>query len=213
MNPEELANQLSCPSGEHGIEVGNSMYQSNLNMIKNCIKVLDIRDDFSILELGFGNGQHISELLSLANNLTYKGLETSELMIQQATERNKSLNTNCFILSNGSSILPFDKDAFDCFFSSNTVYFWQEIESQLKEIYRVLKPNGQFSLAFVEKEFGQKLPFTPFGFNLYSETEMNTLLRNAGFKNIHFQTYQEEVRSKDGQLVNRIYLVVTAMKI
>ena len=213
MNPEELAQQLSCPSGEYGVEVGKSMYLSNLNMIKNCIEAIDFQNGFSILELGFGNGQHIAELLSKANNLTYTGLETSELMLQQAIKNNPDLEPESFILSDGSPKLHFDNEMFDCFLSSNTVYFWQDIALQLQEIFRVLRPNGQLSISFVEKDFGQKLPFTPFGFNLYSETEMQSHLQNAGFTNIQFQIYQEEVKSKDGQLVTRIYLVAKCSKI
>lgn len=212
MNPEELAQQLSCPSGEYGVEVGKNMYQSNLNMIKNGIEAIDFQDDFSILELGFGNGQHISELLSKADNLTYAGLETSELMLQQAIKNNPNLEPASFILADGSAKLHFDNEMFDCFLSSNTVYFWQNIALQLQEIFRVLKTGGQFSISFVEKGFGQKLPFTPFGFNLYSETEMQSHLQNAGFRNTVFKTYREEVKSKDGQLVTRIYLVAKAVK-
>jgi ubiquinone/menaquinone biosynthesis C-methylase UbiE len=212
MNPEELAKQLSCPSGEHGVEVGKSMYMSNLSMIKNCIKTLKIKDESSVLELGFGNGQHIPELLSQAQNLTYTGLEASELMIKEAQINNPNLKAESFILSDGKPKLNFSDQTFDCFLSSNTVYFWQNISLQLEEVFRVLKVGGQFSISFVEKEFGQKLPFTPFGFNLYSETEMHTLLQNSGFQNIQFQTYQEEIKSKDGQLVNRIYLVARAEK-
>jgi ubiquinone/menaquinone biosynthesis C-methylase UbiE len=212
MNPEELAQQLSCPSGEYGVEVGKSMYMSNLSMIKNCIKALNLKDEFSILELGFGNGQHIPELLSRAQNLTYTGLETSELMLKEAQTNSPNLKSDSFILSNGKPKLNFSDHTFDCFLSSNTVYFWQNISLQLEEIFRVLKVDGHFSISFVEKEFGQKLPFTPFGFNLYSETEIRTLLQNSGFQNIQFQTYQEEVKSKDGQLVNRIYLVANAQK-
>lgn len=212
MNPEELAAQLACPNGEFGVEVGNSMYQGNKNMIDNCIKALKLKNDFSILELGFGNGQHISGLHTLAENIKYTGTETSELMLNEAKRNNDYLPHNAFILSDGSVELPFFDGSFDAFFSSNTVYFWSDIKSQLTEIYRVLKFGGQLSLSFVEKQFGQTLSFTAFGFNLYSDSEMLTLLQTTGFTAIDFLPYSEEIKSKDGTLVNRVYWVVKAKK-
>ena len=55
----ELENQLSCPSGLNGIEIGTRMNTSNFEMTKKSIDALDLEDRNSVLELGHGNCGHL----------------------------------------------------------------------------------------------------------------------------------------------------------
>src|SRR5690606_41725940 len=75
----ELEKQLSCPTGESGLEVAKMMHESNLGMTVNTIDLLEVGDGDFVLELGHGNCAHLELLLKRADDVRYYGLELSEI--------------------------------------------------------------------------------------------------------------------------------------
>lgn len=206
---DELARQLRCPSGPYAREVGDNMFQSNFNMICKTIDALSVTENAQVLEIGFGNGKHLSYLFSRAAGLSYRGVDISEIMVQEAKDNNNSESAR-FFLTDGSGKLDFPDKTFEACFTVNTLYFWEDIPLQLTEIRRVLKPSGRFTMAFIEQEFGRRLPFTQTGFTFYGKDELNRHLVPAGFSNVSFEDFTENVLSKDGQPVVRPFTVLTA---
>jgi len=210
MKNEELqaiASQLKHPSGEKGIEMGNMMNETNINMTRHSIQNLNISKENKILELGHGNAGHVEFLFEQAENLKYYGLEMSELMFQEARQINRNFVSQkqaFFSLYDGNKI-PFEDESFDKIFTVNTIYFWQKPEELLSEIYRVLRPNGNFCLTFAEEDFMKKLPFTQFDFELYSTQKAQDLIGKSDFKIIYTETQTEKVKSKTGELVDRSF--------
>ncbi|SFO21695.1 Methyltransferase domain-containing protein [Paenimyroides ummariense] len=211
---KDLAKQLGNPEGETGIEVANMMNATNIGMTKHTITSLNLDKNDIVLELGHGNCGHLPFLMNQAKNLKYFGLEISELMQQEATKSNQNYienNSAKFELYNGTEI-PFDDAAFDKIFTVNTLYFWKNPDLLLNEIYRVLKPNGIFALTFADKSFMDKLPFTPFGFNLYSLKDAEELLQKNQFKILNSISQTEQVSSKTNEMVNRSFFTVLVKK-
>lgn len=211
---KELANQLGNPKGEIGIEVANMMNTTNIGMTKHAIESLNLEKNDVVLELGHGNCGHLSFLMNEAENLKYFGLEISELMRQEAIKSNQNYienNSADFKLYNGTEI-PFNDESFDKIFTVNTLYFWQKPNLLLQEIKRVLKPNGIFTLTFADKSFMEKLPFTPFGFNLYSLKDAEKLLQKNEFKIPKSISQTEQVFSKTNEMVNRTFFTVMVEK-
>jgi len=211
---KELAKQLGNPSGETGIEVANMMNATNIGMTKHAIESLNLYKNDIVLELGHGNCGHLSYLMKQAENLKYFGLEISELMQQEALKSNQNYienNSADFRLYNGTGI-PFDDESFDKIFTVNTLYFWENPDSLLNGISRVLKPNGIFALTFADKSFMEKLPFTTFSFKLYSLKDAEELLQKNHFKIIESISQTEQVFSKTDEMVNRTYFTVLAEK-
>jgi len=207
---KELAKQLGNPEGETGIEVANMMNATNIGMTKHAIESLNLSSNDCVLELGHGNCGHLSYLMKQAENLKYFGLEISELMQQEAIKSNQNYienNSANFRLYNGTEI-PFDDESFDKIFTVNTLYFWQNPDLLLNEIYRVLKPNGILALTFADKSFMEKLPFTNFGFNLYSLKDAEELLKKNRFKILNSISQTEQVFSKTNEMVNRTFFTV-----
>jgi len=211
---KELAKQLGNPAGEIGIEVANMMNATNIGMTKYAIESLNLDKNDVVLEIGHGNCGHLPFLMKQAENLKYFGLEISELMQQEAIKSNQNYienNSADFRLYNGTGV-PFNNESFDKIFTVNTLYFWQNLDSLLNEIYRVLKPNGIFALTFADKSFMEKLPFTNFGFNLYSLKDAEELLQKNRFKIIESISQTEQVFSKTNEMVNRTFFTVLAEK-
>ncbi|OXB06299.1 class I SAM-dependent methyltransferase [Flavobacterium pectinovorum] len=217
MEKEELqaiASQLKHPTGEKGIEMANMMNETNINMTRHSVQNLNIKAGNSILELGHGNAGHVEFLLEQAENLKYYGLEMSQLMFQEARQINRNFVSQkqaLFSLYDGNTI-PFEEDSFDKIFTVNTIYFWQEPEKLLLEIYRVLRPNGNFCLTFAEEDFMKKLPFTQFEFELYNTEKAQQLIKKTPFKIVYTETQTEKVKSKTGELVDRAFTTLVLEK-
>lgn len=209
---KNIARQLSCPEGEHGIKTGEMMHASNIGMTSSAIDALNLQDNDSVLEIGHGNGGHIAQLLSKAENLRYYGADISETIITEAEKINQHFIDQGIVhfnLTDGNN-LPFENNLFDKIFTVNTIYFWPNPAEYLKEIRRTLKPNGTFALCFADKSFMQNLPFTPYGFTLYEVEKVKGLLEDADFIIKNTIKKLEQVQSKTGEHVEREYYVVAA---
>ena len=217
MKQEELqaiASQLKHPTGEKGIEMGNMMNETNINMTRHSIQNLQIEAGNKILELGHGNAGHVEFIFEQAENIKYYGLEMSELMFQEArqTNRNYVSQKQAFFSIYDGNTIPFEDNSFNKVFTVNTIYFWQEPEKLLSEIYRVLQPKGISCITFAEESFMKQLPFTQFEFELYSTEKAEKLIGKSSFKIINKETLTEKVKSKTGELVDRAFTTLVLEK-
>ena len=210
---QELATQLRHPSGKGGVTIADNMNENNIKMTESSILELNLKQNEQVLELGHGNCGHLDFLLQQATSIRYVGLEISELMQQEAIKLNKKHSNSDvrFELFNGKTI-PFYEKRFDKIFTVNTIYFWEDVNAFLREIYRVLKSKGRFTLTFSTKEFMETLPFTRFGFKLYSEKEIVDLLKLANFKIKTIRQLNEDTVSKTGESVYRNSIIITSYK-
>ncbi|MEL6917170.1 MAG: class I SAM-dependent methyltransferase [Bacteroidota bacterium] len=209
-----LSEQLRCPKGKAGKELGQTMYDSNKNMIKEAICALKTVKKNRVLEIGPGNGKHLGEILGKGPDVRYFGLDISETMIEEAERINKEFiegRKALFELYDGKSI-PFVHNFFHRILTVNTIYFWDAPELFLTELYRVLQPGGIVVIAFVDANTMHGLPFVDDSFELYDISKIAKLVSNSQFSNIDIQTKAERVQSKDEQTVDRQYLVITLQK-
>jgi ubiquinone/menaquinone biosynthesis C-methylase UbiE len=204
---KEIASQLKHPTGEKGIEMANMMHEVNNNMIRHAIQNLNISNGNIILELGHGNPGYLDFIFEKADRLKYYGLEISELMSQEARQKNRNFvsQKQAFFSVYDGNTIPFEAESFDKIFTVNTIYFWQDPENLLSEIYRVLKPNGNFCLTFAEESFMKKLPFTQFEFELYTSEKVENLVRKTQFKIVNKETLTESIKTRTGEETERDY--------
>jgi len=207
---QQLAEQLSNPHGDFGLEVAQEMARTNLGMTQSAIRSLDLKPGDQILEIGHGNAAHLEYILSLSEGISYTGLEISETMHLEAKALNSHLAKEGMIRFchyEGQKI-PFEDNSFTKIFSVNTVYFWSDPLAFVKEIHRVLNPSGRFSLAFAQKEFMERMPFTRFGFQLYDTADLASLLEKSDMRIESIEDFEEEVRAKSGEKTIRRYTVL-----
>lgn len=212
---KELAQQLRCPTGSEGIEIAENMCRTNQFMIQKTIEELDVKNNNHILEVGFGNGKHVSALIEKHVSIKYVGVDISSEMISLAQSTISDAigkDKVSFQMVDDSGRLPFIDQNFSRIFSVNTIYFWPDIHYYLNEWYRVLKPYGRIVISFLEKDFAKTLPFTHYGFTLYSQEEVILLLKKAQFTGIKTSLHQENILKKDGSPIQRSYLCISATK-
>lgn len=208
-----IASQLRQPHGSKGVEMGDLMNDSNANMIRQTINSLNIQNGDQVLEIGHGNGAHLSYLLDRWK-AEYYGLEISELMHAEAKQINKGYieKKQAFFFMYDGSDIPFTENYFDKAYTVNTLYFWDEPEKMLNGMYKILKPGGLFSIGFAQKSFMEQLPFTKFGFTLYDTDQVEALVAKTAFTIIKTETQVEKIKGKIGGLVDREFTIITLKK-
>jgi ubiquinone/menaquinone biosynthesis C-methylase UbiE len=174
-----MARQLRKPGGVMGKKVGQMMNKANEFLYDFTLAQMKLADGEKVLEIGFGNGLFFDKLFSKASNLQLSGIDYSKLMVETAITNNKEniKNGNLSLLNGNSDRLPYPDNSFDKIFCINVIYFWDNPQSHLKEITRVLKPGGHFYATIRTKESMNMMPFTKYGFTKYNEEEWVALLQ------------------------------------
>ncbi len=211
---KEFAKQLRKPEGKFGLEIGEKMNKGNLYINQYTIEALSVSPHDNILELGMGNGFFVKDILSVDETVKYTGYDFSEEMVEASVKKNKEFiedGVAQFVLGNAEH-MPFENETFNKAFTINTVYFWENQETVLSEFRRVLKPNGKLFIAVRPKSNLQEMPFTKYGFNMFSKEELIKLLSSNAFKVTEVIEKTEPEHEINGRSVNVETLIVCAEK-
>ncbi len=188
-NPNEgpdlqfIARQLRKPAGDFAPEIAVKMDIANKPLYELTLDTMQVANGDTILEIGFGSGKFFEKLFTAANNLMVYGIDYSAEMVELAKRHNpEPVSSGRLQLVTGSSDkLPYPDQSFDKVFCNMVIFFWDQPENHLKEIYRVLKPGGKFYAGFRTKESMLRFPFTRFGFVLYDPDQWKSILTENGF--------------------------------
>lgn len=159
------------------------------------LKLLDIKDTDRILEVGFGGGSLLSEIVKSKPRQTVYGADFSTAMVERCENNMRnfiaqgSVHLDCANVEN----LPYAANQFTKIATVNTIYFWDDFSAAIKELKRVLDDKGVLIIAFGNKESMAKSKMTHHGFSLYTLGEIRKGLENEGFKINHIK--QEEDNS------------------
>lgn len=202
-----LAAQLRQPHGDRGHQLADTMNESNAGINRRVIELMALTSGTSVLEIGFGNGGFVGELLKQANGIRYTGLDWSQAMVNAARKQNQALKKAVFI--HGASVqMPFASQCFDMVMSVNTLYFWENPEQDFAEIRRVLKPAGQVCIAFADKSFMSQLSFSQYNFKLYDKESVVDIIERSGFQIVQAETYEETGLSHTGEEVEKLFHIL-----
>ncbi len=135
-----------------------------------------LKKDRKVLELACGSGQ-LSFRLS-QHTKSWLATDFSEKMILEARKRGEYENLT-FETADATS-LPYEDHEFDCVVIANALHIMPKPEEAMKEIYRVLKPDGMlFAPTFLWREGKQrniiKRMMSAFGFRMYHEWNQKQL--------------------------------------
>jgi ubiquinone/menaquinone biosynthesis C-methylase UbiE len=196
-----IARQFSQPAGILGRVIGRGMARRNDREARWTVDLLAIQPDAHVLEIGFGPGVAIQYAAERATRGHVCGIDYSETMLKIARKRNASGIANGVVdLTKGDvRSLPYADNSFDRAFTIHCVYFWREPVACLREIRRVLRPDGVVAITIRPSNQwqGRKPPADVF--HLYRGDEVATLLTDAGFRHPRVEPYPEP--AKPGECV------------
>ena len=161
-----------------------SMNKGHEKLAKWGRSYLNIDKDYTVLDLGCGGGRNIEYFLTKADKVY--GLDHSNTSVKMASEINKkAIDTGrCKILVGDVKNLRFEDESIDIVTAFETIYFWNDIERCFKEIYRVLKKEGQFlicnEVSSKERRDVKKL-LKMINFEIYKPNDLTKMLTELGF--------------------------------
>ena len=200
-----LLKQLSRPSGLLGKYILGAFWnRRNRKLNDLTLRKLKIEQSDKILEVGFGGGYLIGKMLNGGVSLL-AGIDASEEMVRNARRRyareisSKILNVACCAVED----IQFPSAAFSKACSVNSIFYWHNLESGLRQMYRVLKPTGHVFITFTAKRDIDKKGMNRDGLTSYSEEEVRRRLAAVGF---------QRIEKTEGQDRYRKFLCISAQK-
>lgn len=166
---------------------GANMERGHRPTGEQAIERMDIRDDSSVLDLGCGNGWAARLIASRAGKGRVVGIDISEEMVELARQESGAFNNIEFRVASAQA-LPFDDDEFTHVFSMESIYYYADMASALREVRRVISPGGVF-LAVVDlyeenEPTHQWVEQLNVPVQLLSIPRYRELLNESGFDNI-----------------------------
>jgi len=183
-----LSRQLALPSGWFGrFFMARWLDRANVQMNALTIEGLALRADDRLLEVGFGGGYLLAQVLAEGSCGFAAGVDLSCEMVAIGQRRFRAFTDSgkADILHGDIEHLPFADGEFTKLCSVNTLYFWKNPAPALAECRRVLKAGGSMVLCFNAKaDLAAWLGGDTTGFVLYELPEVEAMLAVAGFGQI-----------------------------
>lgn len=145
-----LLRAFGRPQGLLGKVGGVIMARTNQRCAAWVVNLLDVQPEDRVLEVGFGPGVGIELLARSARDGYVAGVDCSEEMVAQATDRNlRAIERGRVDLRHGSvASRPFADHTFDKALAINSMQVWPDARAGLRELQRVMKTGGRLALGF-----------------------------------------------------------------
>lgn len=145
---------------------------------------LEIKKEYTVLDLGCGGGRNIEYFLTKANKVY--GIDHSKTSVKMASEINKEAieSGRCKISVGDVRSLPFDNESIDIITAFETIYFWDDVEACFKEIYRILNKGGQFLICNEVSSMDRRdvrILAHKIEMQVYTPDDLTKMLTNIGF--------------------------------
>lgn len=180
MLTEFLIKQSQKPSGLIGRVITKiwSFYFKKLSLW--AIKKTTISDNYRILEIGYGGGSTIKNLLALNKNLEIHGIDISKESYRTAQRvHSDSIRKGSVQLKIGNvENMPYQNNYFDRIFAIQTHIFWKDIKKSFQEVYRVLSSNSTLIIASEKEKIHYHMT------DYRTSHEFSQLLTSIGFSKI-----------------------------
>ena len=175
-----LIKQSQKPSGLVGRVITKiwSFYFKKLSLW--AIKQTTISGNYRILEIGYGGGSTIKNLLALNKHLEVHGMDISKDSYRTAQRVHAdSIRKGSVQLKIGNvENIPYQNNYFDRVFAIQTHIFWKDIKKSFQEVYRVMSSNSTLIIASEKEKINYHMT------DYRTSHEFIQLLTSIGFSKI-----------------------------
>lgn len=166
------------------------------------ITYLNLQGNEKVLEIGTGTGRTVQEISSLCEQLFL--LDPSQLMLNKARKKIPCANFSLGYAEN----LPYPNNFFQRVFAVDSFHHWNNHQSAIAEVYRVLSLRGIFILFEFDPQsrFGHYIKsmeiFLRMGSKFFTPAELRILLRKERFSVTHQQYIDHMTYATIAQKIN-----------
>jgi ubiquinone/menaquinone biosynthesis C-methylase UbiE len=149
-----------------------------------------------VLDVGFGGGYLISQMLNEVAAGHVSGIDASAALVRRCRRRFArriqagDLDLQCAPVDT----LPYPDGGFDKVASVNSLFFWPDFSRGIQEIRRVLSPDGFLVLAYTRKEDLDSRGLSSHGVRSFTDDEVARTLEHAGFRDVVIEQEQDKYR-------------------
>lgn len=135
---------LAKPQGLMGHLVGEYLAKEFYEINMWAVHTLQVQEGEKLLEIGFGPGVSIEEMVKTTPASFIAGIDYSELMVSKAKKRNaKAVQSGKVDLRHANvTDLPDFGTIFDKVIVINNIMYWPETIESLRKVRNVMNPNG-----------------------------------------------------------------------
>ncbi len=181
-----LLDNLRHPKGFPGALLARMMNVGHGPMTRQALQRLGIQKGDVALDIGCGGGEAVARMAA-AGAIVY-GIDLSPTSVQVTRAKNRAAIAKGRVHIEQANVdaLPFGENIFDWVTAFETVYFWENIQTNFTHILRALKPGGRFAVVLeAYRENGETKNFSPLfrslKLNLYSAEDLRGFAETAGF--------------------------------
>ncbi|SEA61103.1 demethylmenaquinone methyltransferase / 2-methoxy-6-polyprenyl-1,4-benzoquinol methylase [Flavobacterium gillisiae] len=164
---EQVAKMFDTISGNYDNLNRVISFGIDIKWRKKVLEIVAKSNPETILDIATGTGD-LAILMAQTNAKQIIGLDISSGMLEVGVKKiaDKKLSNTIEMVLGDSENMPFEDDYFDAITVAFGVRNFETLEKGLKEILRVLKPNGVFVI--LETSVPGKFPYKQ-GYNFYSK--------------------------------------------
>ncbi|EAD1589657.1 class I SAM-dependent methyltransferase [Listeria monocytogenes] len=175
-----LSEQAANPRGIIG-EITTKIWSSYFeDLSKWTISNTEMGDATNILDIGYGGGFNVKNLVELNKNVTIYGVDISKESYKTATNLNKkAINNGKVKLSiQDVALMNYPADFFDIVYAIQTHMYWDNPRKGFEEIYRVMSNEAVFILSSEKDKIEYHM-------DEYKTTaSLTALLKEIGFREV-----------------------------
>jgi len=142
--------QAAAPHGAFGRLLGAIWRREHARVNAEAVARLDVQPGQDVLEVGFGPGEALREVVRRSQGGSVLGLDVSEVMVGLARRRNRGAVARGVLEVRriDGAELGLDGRSFDRILSVHCVYFWRDLDGMLAQLAGSLRPGGRLLLAY-----------------------------------------------------------------
>jgi len=180
----EKLSQGAKPIGFGGRIMARLMVIGHRTIYKNVAAALNLQPEDDFLEVGCGSGIFMKSYASHVHSTA--GLDHSEDMAKLASHYNrKRIEAGTAEFRHGDAAqLPWEDEKFSAAASMASFVFWSKPLESLKEIHRVLRPEGRLVISLewnADDGMDHTKHIKKYGIRLYTGKEMQAMFQETGF--------------------------------